>query len=79
MRIGLAPEVPLTGVNYKIKSGKLYVSGIPGEGKILEDGTLDSKALSMVAQASGRYIMIEITYSDPAGTTRTDMISFQIR
>lgn len=80
IRVALAPEVPLTGVNYKIKSGKLFLTGgAQGEGKILEDGVLDSKAISMVAQAKDKYVIAEVTYSDPSGITRTEPMTFFVK
>lgn len=79
VRVALPPEVPLTGVNYKIKSGSIFVSGgVNGEGKILEDGVLDSRAISMVSQAQGKYVIVEVTYSDPSGTTRTETMTFLV-
>lgn len=69
-RVALDPSVPLTTVKYSIVSGELYVSGIPGSGKIDSGGNFDSKAQSLLGQSKGKTVIIEVKYKGPDGMSR---------
>lgn len=60
--------IPLTGVNFRIRSGYVTVAGITGEGTINSDGSLDTRAKQILTQAcGGKKVTITAKYIDPSG------------
>ncbi|MBK6951754.1 MAG: hypothetical protein IPO32_04225 [Crocinitomicaceae bacterium] len=79
VRVALDPAVPLTTVTYSVLGGSLYVSGIPGEGKVNSGGAFDDKAKSLLNQSKGKTVMIEVKYKGPDGISRIGATSFKVQ
>jgi hypothetical protein len=79
VRVALDPAVPLTTVTYSVLGGSLYVSGIPGEGKVNSGGSFDDKAKSLLNQSKGKTVMIEVKYKGPDGISRIGATSFKVQ
>ena len=65
VKVAIDPASPITTANYKILGGDVYVTGIPGGGKILPGGNLDANAKSIAGQSRGKNLVIEIRYQGP--------------
>jgi hypothetical protein len=78
VRVALDPAVPLTNVKYTVSSGSLFVSGIPGEGKVNNGGTFDDKAKSLLNQSKGKTVIIEVKYKGPDGIGRIGSMTFKV-
>lgn len=78
VRVALDPAVPLTTVTYTVQGGSLFVSGIPGEGKVNSGGTFDDKAKSLLNQSKGKTVIIEVKYKGPDGIGRIGTTSFKV-
>ena len=69
----------MTTVTYSVLGGSLYVSGIPGEGKVNSGGSFDDKAKSLLNQSKGKTVMIEVKYKGPDGISRIGATSFKVQ
>jgi hypothetical protein len=78
IRVGLDPAVPLTNVKYTVSGGSLFVSGIPGEGKVNSGGTFDDKAKSLLNQSKGKTVIVEVKYKGPDGIGRIGSMTFKV-
>ena len=78
VRVALDPSIPLTNVSYSVSGGSLFVSGIPGEGKINSGGTFDSKAQSLLNQSKGKTVILEVSYKGPDGIGRIGSMTFKV-
>ena len=79
IKVAYDPSVPLTGVTFTIKGGSLTVSGIPGKGRILAGGALDSKAKSLIKQSRGKTVAASVNYKGPDGTGRIASVIFDVK
>ena len=75
----LDPSVPLTNVSYKIKKGTLKVEGLPGTGRVLNSGTLDSRAKQLLRMSRGKSVFVIVDYTPPEGGTKKGGINFTVR
>jgi hypothetical protein len=79
LRMDKDPSCILTSLRFSIVSGTLYVSTIPGEGKIDSNGNLDQKAQQMMDQSRGKTVSIEVKYKDMSGTVKIETIMFKVQ
>ena len=77
-RVALDPAVPLTSVKYSVLGGSLFVSGIPGEGKIEAGGNFDSKAKNLLNQSKGKTIILEVKYKGPDGISKIGSCTIKV-
>jgi len=77
--VGIDPSSPLQSVTYTVTGGSVYVSGIPGEGKIGSGGTLDSKATGLINQSKGKTIIFEVNYKGPDGVGRIGTMTAKVK
>ncbi|MBI3135945.1 MAG: hypothetical protein HYZ14_14800 [Bacteroidetes bacterium] len=77
--VGIDPSSPLQAVNYTVTGGSVYVSGIPGEGKIGAGGSLDSKATGLINQSKGKTIIFEVNYKGPDGVGRIGTMTCKVK
>jgi hypothetical protein len=79
IRVAYDPSVPLTGVSFKITGGFLTVSGVPGKGKILANGVLDSRAKNLVKQAKNKTVSAIVDYRGPDNKGRKAAVIFDVK
>jgi hypothetical protein len=77
--VSIDPSSPLQSVTYTVTGGSVYVSGIPGEGKIGSGGTLDSKATGLINQSKGKTIIFEVNYKGPDGVGRIGTMTCKVK
>lgn len=77
--VSIDPSSPLQSVTYTVTGGTVYVSGIPGEGKISSGGSLDSKATSLINQSKGKTIIFEVNYKGPDGVGRIGTMTCKVK
>lgn len=79
VRVALDPAVPLTNVKYSVSGGSLFVSGIPGEGKVNSGGSFDDTAKKLLNQSKGKTVIIEVSYKGPDGIGKIGTTSFKVK
>lgn len=78
--VGLTdPSVPLTNLKYSIKGGDLKVQGLPGKGKIDNQGNLDRKSKQLLKQSRGKEVYVTVTYITPEQTIKRGSITFKVK
>ena len=77
--VAIDPSSPLQSVSYTVTGGSVYVSGIPGEGKVGAGGTLDSKATGLINQSKGKTIIFEVNYKGPDGVGRIGTMTCKVK
>lgn len=79
LRGTLGSEVNLTGITYTITGGTVMVGGLMGKGKVNRGGTLDTDAMRLLRQSSGKTVTIFVDYADPSNTVRKGAVTFTVR
>lgn len=73
------PSVSLTDLKYVIKKGTLKVDGLPGIGKILNNGILDARAKQLLKMSKGKNVIVNVDYTPPEGGTKKSGINFKVK
>jgi hypothetical protein len=50
-----------------------------GKGKVNRGGTLDTDAMRLLRQSSGKTVTIFVDYADPSNTVRKGAVTFTVR
>jgi hypothetical protein len=79
VRVAYDESVPLKGVKFDVLRGSVWVQGLMGTGGITSGGRLDGKAQSMIKQAKGKQVTVQVDVRGPDGVTSKRGASFTVK